>query len=109
VASSGTKKSQRVLKQKGLLASIESNIGGSLTATATVSVPSAARTVRFRTAKKSLLVGKKTTVKLKLSKSGLKAISRALARGKKLKAKVTLTVNDAGGGESAKKITVRLK
>jgi hypothetical protein len=109
LSSSGTKKSQDVLKQKGLVASIKSNIGGSLTATATVSVPNGAKVVRFKTAKKTLRAGKKTKVKLKLSKSGLSAISRGLASGKKLKAKVTLVVKDAGGGKSTKRVTVRLK
>jgi len=109
LSSSGTKKSQDVLKQKGLVASIKSNIGGSLTATATVSVPNGAKVARFKTAKKTLRAGKKTKVKLKLSKSGLSAISRGLASGKKLKAKVTLVVKDAGGGKSTKRVTVRLK
>jgi hypothetical protein len=109
LSSGGTKGSQKVLKQKGLLASIKSNIDGSLTATATVSVPNGAKVVRFKTAKKKLRAGKKTTVKLKLSKGGLSAISNALAGGKKLKAKLTLTVKDTGGGKSTKKVTVRLK
>src|SRR5204862_6012908 len=62
LSSSGTKKSQDVLKQKGLVASIKSNIGGSLTATATVSVPNGAKVARFKTAKKTLRAGKKTKV-----------------------------------------------
>jgi len=74
-----------------------------------VSVPNGAKVVRFKTAKKKLRAGKKATVKLKLSKSGLNAISGALGSGKKLKAKLTLTVKDAGGGKSTKKVTVRLK
>jgi hypothetical protein len=97
------------VKQKGLLASIKSNIGGTLSASATVSVPNGAKTVRFKTARKNLKAGKKTTVKLKLSKSGLNAITGALARGKKLKAKLTLVVKDAGGAKSTKKLSVRLK
>jgi len=109
LSSSGTKKSQRVLKQKGLLAAIKSNIGGSLTATATVSVPNGAKAMRFKTAKKRLRAGKKTTVKLKLSKSGLRSISGALARGKKLKAKLTLTVKDAIDGRAVKRLTIRLR
>jgi hypothetical protein len=109
VSSSGTKKSQNVVKQKGLIASIKSNIGGTLSASATVSVPNGAKTVRFKTVKQSLRAGKKTTVKLKLSKSGLNAISAALGRGKKLKAKLTLVVKDAGGVKSTKKLTVKLK
>jgi hypothetical protein len=109
VSSSGTKSSQNVVKQKGLVASLKSNIGGTLSASATVSVPNGAKVVRFKTAKKTLRAGKKTTVKLKLSKSGLSSISGALARGKKLKAKLTLVVKDAGGGKATKHLTVRLK
>lgn len=98
ISSSGTKKSQNVAKQKGLRASIKSNIGGSLTATAR------AKGVRFKTVKKRLRVGKRTTVKLKLSKRGLRSIS-----GKKLKAKLTLTIRDASGGKSVKRLTIRLR
>jgi len=109
VSSSGTKKSQNVLKQKGLVAALKSNIGGSLSASATVTVPNGAKVVRFKTARKTLRAGRKTTVKLKLSKSGLNSISGALGAGKKLKAKLTLVVKDAGGGKATKRITVRLK
>lgn len=109
VSSSGTKKSQNVLKQKALLASLKSNIGGTLSASATVSVPNGAKVVRFKTVKKTLRAGKKTTVKLKLSKGGLRSVSGALARGKKLKAKLVLVVKDAGGAKATKRLTVRLK
>ena len=109
LSSAGTKRSQHVLTQHGLIASIKSNIGGSLTATATVGVPSAAKTVRFETARKRLSAGKKATVKLKLSNSGLAGVRSALASGKRLKAKLTLTVKDAGGGKATKRLTVRLR
>jgi hypothetical protein len=108
VSSKGTKSSQKVLKQNGLLASIRSNIGGSLVASATVSVPNAAKVVRFKTAKKKLRAAKKTTVKLKLSKSAKNAIAGALAGGKKLKAKVKLVVT-VNGVKSTKRVTVRLR
>jgi hypothetical protein len=108
LSSSGTKSSQKVLKQNGLLASIRSNIGGSLVASATVSVPNAAKVVRFKTAKKKLRAAKKTTVKLKLSKGAKNAIAGALAGGKKLKAKVKLVVT-VNGVKSTKRVTVRLR
>jgi hypothetical protein len=74
-----------------------------------VSVPNGAKVVRFKTVKKTLRAGKKTTVKLKLSKGGLRSVSGALARGKKLKAKLVLVVKDAGGAKTTKRLTVRLK
>jgi hypothetical protein len=109
LSSSGTKKSQNVVKQKGLIASLKSNIGGTLSATATVGIPSGSKVVRFKSAKKTLRAGRKTTVRLKLSKSGLRSITGALAHGRKLKAKLTLVVKDAGGGRATKRLTVRLK
>jgi hypothetical protein len=108
VSSKGTKGTQKVLKQNGLLASIRSNIGGSLVASATVSVPKAAKVVRFKTAKKKLRAARKTTVKLKLSKGAKNAIASALAGGKKLKAKVKLVVT-VNGVRSTKRVTVRLR
>jgi hypothetical protein len=101
VSSKGTRSSQKVLKQNGVLASIRSNIGGSLVASATVSVPNAAKVVRFKAAKK-------TTVKLKLSKGAKNAIAGALARGQKLNAKVKLVVT-VNGTKSTRRMTVRLR
>src|SRR6185312_2403085 len=75
LSSSGTKSSQKVVKQKGLVASLKSNIGGTLSATATVGIPSGSKVVGFKSAKKTLRAGRKTTVKLKLSKSGLRSIT----------------------------------
>jgi hypothetical protein len=99
----GTKLSQHVLGAKGVSATIKSNIAGTLTATGRAS------TVRFKTVKKKLRAGKKTTVRLKLSNSALGAIRGALASGEKLKAKLTLTVKDTNGGKAVRKLTVRLK
>jgi hypothetical protein len=109
VSTSGTKKTQRVLKQKGLVVSLRSNIAGSLRASATVSVPGAAKTVRFKTAKRKLKAGKRVSVKLGLTSSARKEIAGVLGRGKKLGAKVTLTVTDASGARSTKRATVSLK
>jgi hypothetical protein len=95
LSSAGTKKSQNVVRQKGLVVSIKSNIGGTLTATAK------AKGARFKTAKKRLRVGRKTTVKLKLSKNGLGSVAG--------KAKLTLTVRDASGGKAVKRLTIRLR
>jgi hypothetical protein len=99
----GTKGMQNVLAQKGLIARVKSNIAGTLTATATVK-----RTVRFKTVKKRLRAGKTVTVKLRLSSGGLGALRDVLASGTKVKAKLTLTVKDTGGGKATKKLTVRL-
>ena len=108
ISSGATKKSQKVLKQKGLLVSLRSNIAASLVASATVSVPNSAKTVRFKTIKK-LRAGKTTKAKLKLSRGARRTLASALGRGVKLRAKLKLVVIDASGGRSTKKVTVRLK
>jgi hypothetical protein len=99
---------QSILKAHAVLVSFSSSSGGQLVASGTVSVPGAARTYRLVTVRKSVAAGS-TQVKLKLPRSALNAIKRALARHRKLSAKITLTLTAPGGAKTAKKLTVRLK
>jgi hypothetical protein len=109
LSTAGTKLVQHVLRSKGVIAAIRSNIAGTLKATGTISVPNGARTVRLKSAQKRLRPAKRTTVRLRLTNSGLGAVRAALTGGNKLKAKLTLVVTDPNGGKSTKKLTVRLK
>jgi hypothetical protein len=109
VSSAGTKRTQRVLKRRGLIALATSNIGGGLLARATVNVANASKTYRFKAVSKTLAAGIKTTAKLKLSKRGLKAVRGALDRGQKLTAKLMLTVTDPSGGNTTQKLSIRLR
>jgi hypothetical protein len=104
------KKTQRVIKQKGLILKVRSNVAATLTATATTSLPrGAAKVLRFKRLKKSLKrAGHTYTLRIKLSKKGLATLKRALP-GHKLKAKVVLTLKDKAGGKSTTKLTVKLK
>jgi hypothetical protein len=107
--SSSSKASQRILKQKGVIVTALSDLGGTLRATGTISVPKTARVVRLAPVKRSLKPKKRATVKLGLTGAGRKAIAQALANGAKLKAKIRLVVTDAGGGKSASRRAIKLK
>ena len=91
-----------------MLTSFTSSADGSLVATGTVSVPKLAKTYRFTTVKATVRAGNKTTIKLKLSSSALKAIKKALAKHKHLSAKITLTVTTASGAKTTVHKTIKL-
>jgi hypothetical protein len=98
------KKTQRVIKQKGLVVKVRSNLAASLTATGTIALPKgAAKVLRLKRLKRSLKAGKLTTLKLKLSSKGFASLKRALP-GHKLKAKLVLTLKDKQGGKATKKL-----
>jgi phage baseplate assembly protein gpV len=77
-------------------------------ATGTISVPTTAKTVRFKSTKVTLAAGKLTRIALKLSKRNAKAVRKAL-RHHNLKAKITVRVKDAAGNQTIKKLAVTLK
>ena len=108
VSSSGTKSKQKVVTQGGVLTSFTSTADGSLVATGTVSVPKLAKTYRFTTVKATVRAGNKTTIKLKLPRSAVKAIKKALAKHKHMRAKITLTVTTAAGTKTTVHKTISL-
>lgn len=85
-----------------------SNENATGSATGTISLPNSAKAVRFKTAKVRLTGGKRTKITLKLSKRSLNLVRRA-QKHHKLRAKLTVTVKDAAGNKTAKKLTFRLK
>jgi subtilisin-like proprotein convertase family protein len=109
VLSTGTKRVQRVLRQRGLIALASSNIGGGLAARATVSIGGASKVYRFKSVSRTLAPGVGTKARLKLSKRALSAVRSALNRGKKLTAKLSLTVTDANGAQTTRKLSIRLR
>jgi hypothetical protein len=109
VSTAGTKKTQRVLKRGGLVVLAKSNIAGRLIAGATLSVPNASKTYRFKSVRKTLAAGVKTSAKLKLPNRGLSAVRSALNRGQRLKAELRLTVTDSNGGKTTKNLSIRLR
>ena len=68
-----------------------------LTASATVSLAGASRSLKLRGIVRQAASGKQVRLRLALSKKTLRSIRRALRRGVKLTAKVTVVATDAAG------------
>ena len=66
-----------------------------------------ARTVHFTTRRIALRVGRRATVKLRLASAGATLVRRALARHGALTARITLSVADAAGNQSATRLRAR--
>jgi len=82
---------------------------GTLSATATVSVPNATKLYRFKTVSARASPGAKVKLRLKLAKRALKAVKTALKRGRKVAAKVTITATDKAGNKKIAKRRIKLK
>lgn len=78
-------------------------------ANGSVSVPGAAKVYKLRPATRRIAKGGREKLELKLSKTSRNAIGRALGRGRKLKAKVTVTAKDAAHNATTKRLGIRLK
>ena len=81
---------------------------GTVSATATVRVPNSSKVYRFKKATKSARSGRKVTLRLKLSKKAKRAVKRALASGRKLRAKVKVTAADRAKNRTTKTRSIRL-
>jgi PKD repeat protein len=79
-----------------------------LKATATVSLPGASKSLKLRGVSRKAASGKVVTLRIKLNKKTMRAVRRALRRGKKVTATVTVVATDASGATSAKR-KIRLK
>jgi hypothetical protein len=82
---------------------------GTLRAAATVSVGGASKVYRFKAVSRPVAANVFTKLRLRLAKKNLKAVKRALAKRKRLRAKITVTAVDKSGNKRAQKATVRLK
>jgi plastocyanin len=83
------------------------NEAGTLAATAAVGVPGAAKVYRFKRVSKAVAANQSVKLRLRLSKSKLKRVRRAL-RTRKLRASITLTATDTTGKQTIRKRKVRL-
>jgi RTX calcium-binding nonapeptide repeat (4 copies) len=108
-ANIGGAKAQSVGSQGGLIFTGSCPGGCTLFAQATVAVPKLSKVYRFKSKDVHIAAGATKTVKVKMSGKGLKAIKKALAKHKKLKAKVTFIAADGLGHTTPYKTTVKLK
>ena len=97
------------LSKKGTISfTLRSGEQATGSATGTISLPKASRVVRFRTAKLKLSANKRRRVTLRLSKRSLKTVRKAL-KHHRLKTKLTVTLKDAAGNKSVKRLTTKVK
>jgi Ca2+-binding RTX toxin-like protein len=108
-ANIGGARSQSVGSQGGLIFTSSCPGGCTLFAQATVAVPKLSKVYRFKSKDVHIAAGATKTVKVKMGGKGLKAIKKALAKHKKLKAKVTFIASDGAGHTTPYKTTVKLK
>jgi hypothetical protein len=81
------------------------------TASGSLSAPRVAAAGLFKLSKSSLPIteGSKAKLRLKLSKKARRAARRALQKGKRVTAKIKVTVRDAAGNAITRRRTIRLK
>ena len=76
---------------------------------ATVSVPGASKSYRFKTVKRSIPLHGVRKIQLKLSATASRAVKRALRRGKRVRVKVTAIAVDDAGNRGVARRSIRLK
>jgi hypothetical protein len=105
LTTSAFKSKQKVLKQRGVRATLTSTVAGNLAASGTLKV---GKTYKLKAVKSKVFANKRVTVTLKLPKSAAAAARKALARHRKLKARITLVLTTASGLKTTVHKTVTL-
>jgi hypothetical protein len=99
--------SQRVLRQKAVLAGGSCDQACTISAKGTLSLPGASAVYKLTPASKNLTTAGTAKLELKLPKKTLAKLKKALKAHKK--ATATVTVNASGAGGSAKALKQRIK
>jgi hypothetical protein len=101
---------QKVLRQRGVVVGAASPAEAStVTAKGKVTVRGSAKTFKLEPATKLIPQAGKATLKLKLGKRALAAITRALKAGKRVSAHVTVTARDTAANVTTQRRTIKLK
>lgn len=101
---------QKVLRQRGVFVVAACPAEAcTTTAKGKVSIRRSAKVFRLTPVTKQIAKRGKATLKLKLKRRALRAIGRALKKGKSVSAKVTVTAKDAAGNVITKRRTIKLK
>ena len=100
------KKKQRLKK---LSVTVKINEASSVEAGGSVNVTGASKRLKFKSVKRDVAANASTTLALKLSKGNYRKAARALARGKKLTAKLTIKATDTAKNASTTKASIKLK
>lgn len=101
--------SQRVLRQKGVLAGGSCDQACTISAKGTLSVPGASAVYKLTPATKKLAAAGSAKLKLKLPKRTLAKLRKALKAHRKPTATVTITASGAGGSAKALKRKIKIR
>jgi hypothetical protein len=97
---SGSSK-QNIVKQKAVIVRAQTDESSTLKATGKINVPGASKLLKLVPASASAATNAKVTLKLKISRKTLKAVKRALRKGRKVRATVAVVARDPAGNASA--------
>ena len=100
---------QRVLAQRGVIVLASCGAPCTLSASAKVSLAGASRALKLRGIVRSAASGKQVRLRLTLSKKALRSVRRALRRGVRLTATVTVIATDALGNSGKATRRIKLK
>jgi plastocyanin len=90
------RRSQRILRRRGLVISVRVDEPATVTAKARVTVPGgSSRILKLRKATRRLQAGERARLKLRLPRKTRRAVTSALARRSRLRAKVSVTARDS--------------
>ena len=103
------RKSQRVVRQRGLVLTAQSDERANLRLRGRVNVPGASKILLFRGITVRLAAGAERIVRLRLARKALRTVSRALKRGSRLLARVTVRAEDQSGNVTTAKKRIRLR
>jgi hypothetical protein len=100
---------QRILRQRAVIVVATAGEACAATAKGKVSIRGAAKPFKLTPVTKQIAKGKTAILKLRLTKTALRAIARALKARKRASATVTVTARDAAGNVTTKRRMIRLK
>jgi hypothetical protein len=102
-------KTQRVLRQGGLIVTAFCDRACTATATTRITLPGASKVLRLRKATRRLRAGVRTRMKVKLTRKARRQLKRALRGKRRLRATVRLDVRDALGSSGLASLSIRLR
>ena len=90
-------RTQRILRRRGLVVTVQANESATVSAAARITVPGASRVLRLRKVSRKLAAGVSAKLKLRLSRKARVSVASAFTRSSRLRAKVTVAAIDAAG------------
>jgi hypothetical protein len=100
---------RQALVRRRLFVYAASDEGATLAASGTISIPGAARVLKMGSATRSVAANQRVRFGLKLSRTAVKRIGRALRHRLKVRARVTVLARDAAGNVASAGRKIRIK